>query len=237
MMPRRTSGWRAHLPCLSEHKRNLSAYLDGELERSARAGVEAHFAQCRRCWAEYNELRFASRALSHFVLPETPRPVWQQRVNIAGQSRLDAATAALKRCWAMKVAIPAPVFAGFLLAAITSGAWLSLSRSTEMDKGVAVQTTVAESPQPKVIEVPVVREVVRERVTTRIVYARQPRPTASDRNRFVPEELPASTLITEPRPALTRGMSRAGAEFSRVSLAGFRPAPTADLRIVKEPEQ
>ena len=236
MMPRRTSGWLAHLPCLSEHRRNLSAYLDGELERSARAGVEAHFAQCHRCWAEYNELRFASRALSHFVLPETTRPVWQQPVNIAGQSSLDEATAALKRCWAMKVAIPAPIFAG-LTVVIILGAWLSLSRSKEMDKGVAVQSTVVESPRAKVIEVPVVREVVRERVTTRIVYARQPRPTASDRSRFVPEELTASTLTAERRPAITRGMSRAGAEFSRVSLAGFRPARTADLRIVKEPEQ
>lgn len=234
-MLRRTSGWRAHLPCLSEHKRNLSAYLDGELERSARAGVEAHFAECHRCWAEYNELRFASRALSHFVLPQTTRPVWQQPVHIAGQSQLDAAIAALKRCWAMKVAIPAPVFAG-LLVAIILGAWLSLNRSNEMYKGVAAQSTVVESPQAKVIRVPVVREVVRERVTTRIVYARQPRPTTSDRSRFVPEELPASTLIAERRPVV-RSRNAAGAEFSRVSLAGFRPARTADLRIVKEPEQ
>jgi anti-sigma factor RsiW len=235
MMPRRTSGWRAHLPCLSEHKRNLSAYLDGELDRSARAGVEAHFAECHRCWAEYNELRFASRAISHFVLPETTRPVWQQPANIAGQSQLDATTAALKRCWAMKVAIPVPVFAG-LLVVIILGAWLSLSRSNETYKGVAVQSSVVETPQAKVIEVPVVREVVRERVTTRIVYARQPRPTASDRNRFVPEALPSSTLIAERSP-VAQSRNAAGTEFSRVSLAGFRPARTADLRIVKEPEQ
>src|SRR5215213_9941636 len=131
MTPRRTSGWRANLPCLSEHKRNLSAYLDGELDKSTRASVEAHFAQCHSCWAEYNELRFASRALSHFVVPEATRPIWQP-VGMAERSENDAAPiAALKRCWAMKVAIPAPVFAG-LLVAITLGAWILLSRSNAM---------------------------------------------------------------------------------------------------------
>lgn len=234
MMPRRTSGWRAHLPCVSEHKRNLSAYLDGELDKSTRSGVEAHFAECHSCWAEYNELRFASRALSHFVVPEAARPHWQP-VGMAGRAEDSATMAALKRCWAMKVSIPAPVLAGLLVALIL-GAWVSLSRSNATQQNVAAQSSVVESPQAKVIEVPVVREVVRERVTTRIVYARQPRPTASGRRRSAPEALPASTLIAERRPVV-RGKNVAGVEFTRVSLAGFRPARTADLRIVKEPEQ
>jgi anti-sigma factor RsiW len=234
MMPRRTSGWRAHLPCVSEHKRNLSAYLDGELDKSTRSGVEAHFAECHSCWAEYNELRFASRALSHFVVPDVPRPLWQP-VGTTVQREDAAPIAALKRCWAMKVAIPAPVFAG-LLAAIILGAWASFSRPNGMQQNVVAQSPVAESPQAKVIEVPVVREVVRERVTTRIVYARPSRSNASGRRRSVPEASPASTFIAERRPVV-RGRNAAGAEFTRVSLAGFRPARTADLRIVKEPEQ
>lgn len=234
MMPRRTNGWRAHLPCLSEHKRNLSAYLDGELDKTTRAGVEAHFARCHSCWSEYNELRFASRSLSHFVVPDVPRPVWRPTVK-AARSHEAASIAALKRCWAMKVAIPAPVFA-VLLAAIILGAWLSLSRSNGMQRSLTAQSSVEAAPQAKVVEVPVVREVVRERVTTRIIYARQPRPKAAGRHRSVPEALPAPTLIAERRP-VARGRNAAGAEFTRVSLAGFRPARTADLRIVKEPEQ
>ncbi|HEX8776361.1 MAG TPA: zf-HC2 domain-containing protein [Pyrinomonadaceae bacterium] len=234
MMPRRTSGWRAHLPCVSEHRRNLSAYLDGELDTRTRSGVEAHFAKCHSCWAEYNELRFASRALSHFVVPDVPRPLWQP-VGPAARSEDAAAIAALKRCWAMKVAIPAPVFAG-LLVAIIMGAWLTFSRSNVMQQNVTAQSPVAESTQAKVVEVPVVREVVRERVTTRIVYARQPRPIASGRRRSATEALPDSAFIAERRP-VTRGRNTAGPEFTSVSLAGFRPAQTADLRIVKEPEQ
>jgi hypothetical protein len=233
MIPRRTTGWWAHLPCTSEHKRNLSAYLDGELDVSARAGVEAHFARCHSCWAQYNELRFASRAMAHFVLPEAPRSSWRPT---KGRSQEAATLSALKKCWAMKVALPAPVFAGLLAAIIIPAAWLSTGRTNGMQQSVPAQSTVAATPQAKVIEVPVVREVLRERVVTRVVYARQPRPFASDPRRSVEEELPASTFIAGRRP-IVRSANGVGAEFLRTSLAGFRPARTADLRIVKEPQQ
>jgi anti-sigma factor RsiW len=234
MMPRRTKGWLAHLPCISEHRSNLSAYLDGELDQSARAGVEAHFTRCHSCWAKYNELRFASRAMSHFVVPEAPRSTWQP-ADVAGRTEVPAPIAALRRCWAIKVAVPAPAFAG-LIAAIILAAWLSPGRTILMRESVPAQSTVVEPPQAKVVEVPVVREVVRERVVTRIVYARQPRASAPNRRPSVPEEPPASNSIAVRRP-VTRGASGTGTEFIRASLAGFRPARTADLRIVKEPEK
>jgi hypothetical protein len=172
--------------------------------------------------------------MSHFVVPETPRAIWPP-ADMAGRAHQSAIIMTLQRCWAMKVALPAPVFAG-LLAAIILAAWLSLGRNQGMQQSVPAQSTGLEQPQAKVIEVPVEREVLRERVVTRIVYARQPRPFASARRRSEPEEVPASTLVAE-RPPVVRSANASGVEFTRASLAGFRPARTADLRIVKEPEQ
>jgi hypothetical protein len=133
----------------------------------------------------------------------------------------------------MKVAIPAPVFGAGLLAVIILAAWLLLSR--QMQTTTVTQSTNAESATTtKIIQVPVEREVVRERVVTRIVYARRSRLYGTGRRPSVAEELPGSTLIAERRPV---GRNTNGVTFTRASLAGFRPATTADLRIVKEPEQ
>ncbi|HEX8143317.1 MAG TPA: zf-HC2 domain-containing protein [Pyrinomonadaceae bacterium] len=234
MMPRSDSDWRAKLPCISQHKRNLSAYLDGELEGNARAGVEDHLSSCYSCRAEYQELRLASRALSYFVVPESSPPNWQPAL-MAQRSRDNAPVAALKRCFAMKVAVPVPVFAG-LLVAIILAAWLLLMRPGLTARSVPAPSASADAPPAAVIEVPVEREVVRERVVTRVIYSRRARPSPASRRRTAEEELRGTTLIAGRRPAADVRGANAAAAFTRASLAGFRPARTADLRIVKEPQ-
>jgi hypothetical protein len=60
-------------------RRLITPYLDGELDRVARARLEQHLDQCALCRAECESLRFASQAVSHFALPNRPpagMPAW-----------------------------------------------------------------------------------------------------------------------------------------------------------------
>ena len=234
-MPQKLFGWRPKLPCVSEHKRNLSAYLDGELDATARARVEKHLAACPRCRAEYEQLRFASRVMSHFVLPEAHIPAWRvdQRV-FETQSQPGAV---LRRFWTMKVSIPAPAVAAVAVASIIVAAVSFTSRPHQLQTPAPPVSAGAPAPPAKIIEVPIEREVVRERVVTRVVYARGPRPPGTMQSGALANKPQRATLVAE-RAAVERGAANtADSLFTPASLTGFRPATNATLRIVKEPEQ
>lgn len=51
----------------------LSAYLDGELDESAVAGLEGHLAECDSCRLELEQLRAAAAALRELPQAEAPR--------------------------------------------------------------------------------------------------------------------------------------------------------------------
>ncbi|MCE9638415.1 MAG: zf-HC2 domain-containing protein [Planctomycetes bacterium] len=73
-----------------EHE--LSAWIDGELDPSARAAVDAHLHACERCRAEVRELRNVGRALRRWDVHETqhaPTPGFRNRV-VARLGGLDA---------------------------------------------------------------------------------------------------------------------------------------------------
>ncbi len=61
-----------HDLCLS-CKRNLSAYIDGELAPPLVSAVEAHLASCPDCRAEYDSLRAVTDALTALETPEPRR--------------------------------------------------------------------------------------------------------------------------------------------------------------------
>ncbi len=237
-MPRRklSGWWRARqLPCLSAHRGHLAAYLDGELNAGARAGVESHLAACPRCRAEYEQLRFASRALSHFVVPDARPAGWQVGDPRAEQPQ-GLSTATLRRFWALKLTFPAPVVAAVALAAIIFAGVLFVNRPVQTQTSAAPMSVEAPATQIKVIEVPVEREVVRERVVTRTIYARPFRATPG-RHVAAGESPSAIPPAQRAATALRRATNSDREASARASLIGFRPAADVNLRIVKEPEQ
>ncbi|MBA3247357.1 MAG: zf-HC2 domain-containing protein [Pyrinomonadaceae bacterium] len=163
-MPRKLLEWRAKRPCASAHHRQLSAYLDGEIDGDARACVEQHLAACSPCRAEYEQLRFASRALSHFIVPNVRQPVWQIEPAFLQRQSAPPLALWLKRFCAMKIAVPAPVFVAGSLAAITVAALLLTHPFVQTQTPAASPVASVPTIETKIIEVPVEREVVRERI-------------------------------------------------------------------------
>jgi anti-sigma factor RsiW len=232
-MPQKFSGWRAKLPCISEHRRNLSAYLDGELDRSLRASLEDHLDMCQRCRASLEQLRFASRAMSHFVVPQArvpSRQFWEQH-----SQRTSHFGAALERFWTMKISVPAPIAAG-AFAFIILFTVFALGQLRQSRSSAASLTTSVQATQTKIVEVPVEREVLRERIVTRTVYVREPRSSVATRTGSQANRPQREWLMAERTPLEGRATGNK-VLFTPASLAGFRPATDANLRIVKEPEQ
>jgi Putative zinc-finger/FecR protein/Galactose oxidase, central domain len=58
-------------PVCWRYKRQLSPYLDGELDQVAVASLERHLASCAACRAKYEDMRFAARLVADLSLPET----------------------------------------------------------------------------------------------------------------------------------------------------------------------
>lgn len=237
-MPRKLLEWRTKLPCAAAHHRQLSAYLDGELDGSARAGVEEHLAACPPCRAEYEQLRFASRALSHFIVPDVRPPVWQIEPAFLQRHSAPPLAPWLKRICATKIAVPAPVVAAGSLAAIAVAALLLARPLVQSQTPAAVPPVSVPTIETKIIEVPVEREVVRERIVTRTVYVRQPRTSRNERESpAAGEPRPSVNVAERVNPAEREQSNGDGQTFVRASVEGFRPVTNANLRIVKEPEQ
>jgi anti-sigma factor RsiW len=231
-MLEKLSGWRARLPCISEHRHNLSAYLDGELDLRRRASLEKHLAACMRCRARSEQLRLASRAMSHFVVPPARVPAWQfaERPARPGSSPI----ASLRRFWTMKLSVPAPVAATASLALVCAAAVLFTTYLNQSRMSVEPLPTSALVPQTKIIEVP----VERERIVTRTIYAvRGARPVGASQPDWTANKPQRAPLMAE--GATREQDATAGNKelMTAASLAGFRPAADANLRIVKEPEQ
>lgn len=220
-MAHKLKSWLAGLACRSVYRRDLSAYLDGELDTRAHASLEKHLAACARCRAQYEQSRFASRAVSHLVVPQVRPPAWQaaaaERPFAQGKAR-----ARLESFWTMKLNVPAPIAAAALALLFCLAAALALGQLNPERKSIEPLQTRALAPQIKFVEVP----VERERIVTRTVYAtREPR-SLSRTQAPLTVAAERSEQPTSNRELLTS-----------TSLAGFRPATDANLRIVKEPEQ
>ena len=231
MMPRKFYEWRVKLPCISEKRGKLSAYLDDELDARARIEVEKHLAGCSRCQVEFDQLRFASRAMSHFVAPEKHAPVRQ--TNQFAERSQGLPVAGLSRFWDKKIAVPVPV-AVVGLAAIVIAA-LFLGRLVQQQTSSVSQLANIKTPEIKIVEVPVERVVTVERVVNRTIYVRQSRP---------PRMVHAGgQLVKDSNPLVLSTKGASGIHdvkkdeqklFTFANMAGFRPVQDSNLRIVKE---
>jgi anti-sigma factor RsiW len=117
----------------------LSAYLDGELERNSRRRLEAHLVACPQCSALLADLRAIVAAAPHYEGREPSRDLWQ---NI--EARLDEAEvipitsrppvlpASRRFSW------PQLIAASIVMAAVGGGAtWFALRSSTPQPDAIA----------------------------------------------------------------------------------------------------
>jgi anti-sigma factor RsiW len=237
---------RFYLPCMAAQRHLLSPYLDGELDAERRAQVAAHLNACAQCRAEFENLRFAARAVAHFQIPtasrHAPDAALMFSLQCDGEKRRDAPrmraddlslrslhliaharrggfASAIRGIFASSISIPTPLAIAALFvtfASIAFAAWFAAHRTAAAPALIAAP--------PRVIEIPVERETVRESVVTRRIYVALTRAPAKRQR-----QSPNFNQPNEPRhPAQ---------EMNGVNLAGFRPAADANLRIVKTPEQ
>jgi anti-sigma factor RsiW len=99
----------------------LSAYLDGELERAARTDLESHLATCAACSSDLREGRVLSRTIREGAAG--PEPVAALRTKLASALRVDPPVVKegpVRRTWAKVVATHA-----LLAAAAAYLAWIA----------------------------------------------------------------------------------------------------------------
>jgi hypothetical protein len=207
----------AKLSCRWRYSRLLSTYVDNELKAPAADDLSRHLHECSRCRAEFEQLRLARRALREFEIPPMRSPL------IGGQVfhlQVLKEVSPLKRLFSQKIAVPLPLAAGLSIALLGAGLF-----STARNQRTFIQSieSVPASPSVmiKVVEIPV------ERVITRTVYVRQPvarrGQNAPKENDFLPNfngDIAQSDITTT--------------QWSDGTLKDFRPAESANLRVVKE---
>jgi hypothetical protein len=212
----------AKLSCRWRYGRLMSAYLDHELDAPAEEVIAGHLRECARCRVEFEQLRFASRALIEFEIP--PMRGHLRGGHVFHPAALKAVSP-MKRLYSQRIAVPLPLAAGVLIA-LAGLSLFAIGRSPRPP----IQSTVL-VPAPftvtKVVEVPV------ERVVTHTLYSRQP---GSRRVRGMRKE----NRFTLTPPASQGDIAEnagSAVQWSDSTLKDFRPAASANLRVVKEHEK
>jgi len=213
----------AKLGCRWRYGRLLSAYLDHEVDAQAEGVIAGHLRQCARCRVEFEQLRFANRALVEFEIPPMRGPL---SVGQVFQLPALKEVSPKKRLYSQKIAVPLPLAAGFVIALI--GATLFAIGD---DQPTQIQSPgLVPSPSAaviKVVEVPV------ERVVIRTVYSRR---SVSSRVRGAQKEKEFTLTPSDSKGDIARNGGKS-LEWSDSTLKDFRPAASANLRVVKEHEK
>jgi hypothetical protein len=217
----------AKLSCRWRYGRLLSAYVDDELNANAAEAIASHLSDCARCRIEFDQLRFANGALAEFEIPPMRSPL------VGGQVfQLPALkeVSPLKRLYSQKIAVPLPLAAGVVIALISA-----IVFATARNQRAPIQSTVSVPAPPsaviKVVEVPVDRPI--DRVVTRTVYLRQ---SGSKRVRGAPKQNELTFDSPDSKGNIAQNDATT-AEWSDSTLKDFRPAASANLRVVKEHEK
>ncbi len=104
-----------YLFCVAYFRRLLTPYIDGELDALKQTRVQRHLGKCERCQREYDHLLFASRVVSHLILPVEPptgMPAWFAPVRVEDKFR------SYWRPWKILVPFAAATLATLLIAVV-----------------------------------------------------------------------------------------------------------------------
>ncbi len=212
----------AKLSCRWRYGRLLSAYLDHEVDAQAEEVIAGHLRECARCRVEFEQLLFANRALVEFEIP--PMRNSQSGGQVFQLATLNE-TSPRKRLYTQKIEVPLPLAAGVVIALV--GATLfAISRNQLTPIQSTVSVPIPPSAIVKVVEVPV------ERVVIRTVYSKR----SGSRRAGAPRKEKEFTL-TPPDSKGDIAHNASKVEWSDSILKDFRPAASANLRVVKEHEK
>jgi hypothetical protein len=151
---------------------SLQAYLDGEIDGPAAAGVRDHVATCAFCAAELTALRQAGEAMhAALALLDAPAPMLRARAAIAAETRQEAGRAATppRRHSALRLGGWGLAKAAMLLLALAGASAAAipdvrralestLARVAELFGGGPDDVAVPAPPPPPVIEQPAAAE-------------------------------------------------------------------------------
>jgi Putative zinc-finger len=211
------------LGCSWRYGSLLSAYLDNELDAHAEGLVARHLRECARCRVEFEQLRFASKAMVEFEVPPTrgTQPAGQ-----VFQLPVAREVSPARRLYSRRIEVPLPLAAGVVIALIGVGLFaIGRNQRTPIQSYATVPPPASEV--IKVVEVPV------ERVVTRRVYS-----SRSDSRRIRTNGKQNDFTLTAPNSKGDIAQNpRRTAEWSDSALRDFRPAVSANLRVVKGNEK
>lgn len=200
------------IACSLRYQRLLSAYIDSELGKTDAEGVAQHLRQCTQCGAREQQLRLARNALTALEIPPT-RTQWSGDINHLPRHQSPSMFA---RFWTYRIDVPLPM-AVCLMIALLATTIFTLGTKATKDEPLPVIPT-AKNEAVKIVEVPV------ERVVMRTVYINQKRSSLNQKG--------MRRSLTEPGSNSAKRNS-----WSTNQLEAFRPAASANLRVVKEPEE
>jgi len=230
-------------------KTTRSSLTDLAMDEPAMDGVEpllkkrllAELNECPACQEEYAAIRNVLRASSQALRSTAPaEEFWSgyhaRLVNrienhspAVGQPQLFWVSAwwrEIRRVATASVRMPVPVAAAAVVLLLGVSTFVSTFIAWQSRQGIAtpVQTT---SVITKIVEVPIFRERVHEKVVTRIVYVEK------DRNRS--RNVPGQVNVAQAANAAT-GLAQTAADASvapALSLVGFKPTDQVKLKVLK----
>jgi hypothetical protein len=127
----------------------LSEYLDGELDSTERASLEAHLATCGHCYATLGELRQVVAHAKALTDAEPETDLWpniRARLTQGSETRRHAPGMARRR---FSFTVPQLLAASIALVLLSgSGAWLALA-----SRQGTPAPTVASTPRPRITSV------------------------------------------------------------------------------------
>lgn len=216
-----------------ETKNNIEAFMDGELDSALKDAVENHLRICRACDETKDEMILLSGFLQTSEI-ELPSAALENRLMQSFRERQQPEkVSSWRQIIFGAVAIPKPIFAALLLAAVTAS-WLAfqvgkINSSTVSMTVPAIDSSAGQVQMPGetitktvIVEVP----VVKEKIVTRTIFVREKPGNQSGKTQTPAASksniLPSSSSVAD------------NGYFTDVNLKGFQPSAEIGAKIIKE---
>jgi anti-sigma factor RsiW len=213
-----------------EVERKLIDLVFDELSEDERSRLLSEIEKCPECLGEYSSVCGTVRIFDRSVEAALPaESFWPQHHEALRQHLVANSSPALvhnepfwKRLFWLRLHIPAPVAAMFVISLLTLSVLAFRSSTRPLAQTPAPEPPAAAQLSPRVIEVP----VIREKVITRTVYVEKMRRDLNgDRG-----QLAKSRSSVPSVPEKDDGPDRI---FTRASLTDFQPPDEMRIRVIK----
>ncbi len=216
-----------------ETKKNIEAFIDGELDGASKDAVESHLLMCRACCETKEEMILLSSLLQTSQIASTSDEL-DERVMKSFKNHHTASPTWWRRTIFGAFVVPKPVFATVLILAALSS-WLafqigkinsstvSMTSPSFVTNEIPIQKTADTPIQTIFIKVP----VIKEKTVTRTVYVREQKNIKNEKGKSSADSKPNNS------PSYSSTVAGNG-YFTDVNLKGFEPSAEINAKIIKE---